>query len=645
MAQMCFGSSSMPATFRYTPISTSRQEIRLVDLAPAPNFESPIQCILQHVLLTQNPTYECLSYVWGSPHDTQLINLHGHPFSVTKNLDAALRHLRYRDRPRTLWIDAIAINQQDVKERDAQVAIMGLIYASASSDLLWMGPDPERFRYATFVLKHIFTTDSTLAFREFAALIRAKPSLWRDLMYFFESPVWERMWIVQELALSKVIKVICGVKEIQWKVLRTVAFILTSPVYVPDTSPSASQSLVHIVSICRVRDLVMRNDPARNDLLWLWSAFGWGTCAVMHDRIFAILNIMDGRERMGLVPRYGQEVGELFRGVTRRLIAKQGSLLALGYGMREWTEKAVRSTVTTTKGKERQCHLPSWCPDYGSSLQPWIPRFVIHRAMDEAMYQGLPWTQAAQSLFTSVHDTSPYLHLLGLELDVISSVTESTHGWPDEAIVSYYRQAIPRGTLGTDTQRRYFNGDSLQDAYLSTICAGLLRTSKTHWDLVPYSSHHSPSNTTPSHHTSRQPNSEALPLPPKLLRRKAKRALDNREAPGHPLNDREYNLNATLVETTSAYVFGISKMGHFCLVPEGTQPGDVVVSLRGGVVPFVVRRVTGGSEKRAGWGRKKESLGEMFRLVGPAYVHGFMDGLAEKSLTKGTLMERQFVLV
>ncbi|KAF2462469.1 uncharacterized protein BDR25DRAFT_249229, partial [Lindgomyces ingoldianus] len=42
-------------------------------------------------------------------------------FQVTKNLHGALSCLRNRHLERIVWIDAICINQEDLKERENQV--------------------------------------------------------------------------------------------------------------------------------------------------------------------------------------------------------------------------------------------------------------------------------------------------------------------------------------------------------------------------------------------------------------------------------------------------------------------------------------------------------------------------------------------
>lgn len=58
---------------------------------------------------------------------------------VTPNLELALRHLRLEKRQRTLWIDALCINQSDEEKKKVQIQRMDLIYANASAVLIWLG--------------------------------------------------------------------------------------------------------------------------------------------------------------------------------------------------------------------------------------------------------------------------------------------------------------------------------------------------------------------------------------------------------------------------------------------------------------------------------------------------------------------------
>ncbi|OCL09415.1 hypothetical protein AOQ84DRAFT_257225, partial [Glonium stellatum] len=59
-----------------------------------------------------------------------------------------------------------------------------------------------------------------------------------------------------------------------------------------------------------------------------------------------------------------------------------------------------------------------------------------------------------------------------------------------------------------------------------------------------------------------------------------------------------------------------SKSDLLGMGPKSTQEGDEVWVLLGAKVPFVLRPVNGGKASRR------------YRLIGEAYVHGYMDGEA-----------------
>lgn len=87
-------------------------------------------------------------------------------FSATENLIVALRHLRYPDRTRALWIDALCINQKDEREKSLQVGMMGSIYRHAGRVLIWLGPARDQsnlaFRYINDLFPWIQSSSSTL---------------------------------------------------------------------------------------------------------------------------------------------------------------------------------------------------------------------------------------------------------------------------------------------------------------------------------------------------------------------------------------------------------------------------------------------------------------------------------------------------
>jgi hypothetical protein len=85
-----------------------QDEIRLVKLQPG-TWTDTIVCELTNVRL-EVARYHALSYVCGSPRIIRPIQLNGHVYSVTVNLESALKHLRekYKD-GLVLWVDALYV--------------------------------------------------------------------------------------------------------------------------------------------------------------------------------------------------------------------------------------------------------------------------------------------------------------------------------------------------------------------------------------------------------------------------------------------------------------------------------------------------------------------------------------------------------
>jgi len=143
----------------YTPLrTTGSNELRLVTLLPSPTQDAQIECTLSvGSIENQSLHYEALSYEWGDPDNPQYeILVDGKPFTVRRNLHQALRCLRTEFSSRTLWIDAICINQEDVVERNHQVGMMGNIYNFASSVRVWLGEKGDHSREAILLLHEIW---------------------------------------------------------------------------------------------------------------------------------------------------------------------------------------------------------------------------------------------------------------------------------------------------------------------------------------------------------------------------------------------------------------------------------------------------------------------------------------------------------
>lgn len=133
--------------------------IRLINVRPAADFTSNLNCDLETVKLDTKPEYFALSYAWegqtpsvpircttGSQTGTLLI---------TPNCAAALRQLRHESGSLTIWIDSICIDQKSIDERSSQVALMGEIYKAAKQVVIWLGERSERVVAAIELLRKV----------------------------------------------------------------------------------------------------------------------------------------------------------------------------------------------------------------------------------------------------------------------------------------------------------------------------------------------------------------------------------------------------------------------------------------------------------------------------------------------------------
>lgn len=219
-------------TYHYKDIVYDK-EIRLLKILRGKKGEA-LECVLFSTDKfasddSERIQYWALSYWWGEglPHneikmffDTggrsisqkmTVFNTFG-LFYVRDNLAAALHQFRSEDKDVNLWIDAICINQDNLKEKTAQVARMNEIYYGADNVCVWLGAgDDETVETFEFLkaLLNLKTLDDLIRNRE-------TPEKWRLVAKLMQNKWFSRRWVIQELALARKATVRWGGEEIQW---------------------------------------------------------------------------------------------------------------------------------------------------------------------------------------------------------------------------------------------------------------------------------------------------------------------------------------------------------------------------------------------------------------------------------------------
>ena len=160
---MAGASATVLPPYTYAPLRV-KDSIRLLRLGPARNLHEPITCSLGVYTLDNDIVpYTALSYSWGRNKDgdaslSHSITIDGQTLSITESLCRALNRLRSNadDQYLLVWVDAICINQVDIAERNAQVAMMSQMYANATTIIVWLGEqescdDEDRLAHETLL--------------------------------------------------------------------------------------------------------------------------------------------------------------------------------------------------------------------------------------------------------------------------------------------------------------------------------------------------------------------------------------------------------------------------------------------------------------------------------------------------------------
>ena len=140
----------------------------------------------------------------GPETPTSTIIVNGNIVRIRRNLGDFLRmYAETKAGPDgiELWIDALCIDQENDQERNHQVGLMGRLYSSARTVLVWLGP-------ACSVSEHFYRYRITLhkAAKTYADLVLIEndpPSAKPFYKRLVGCQYWTRIWDLQEILLAR----------------------------------------------------------------------------------------------------------------------------------------------------------------------------------------------------------------------------------------------------------------------------------------------------------------------------------------------------------------------------------------------------------------------------------------------------------
>lgn len=562
------------------------REIRLITLHQGADGD-PISLAIEPASLDQKPAYEALSYVWGPQNHSYPVRCKTGSLAVGENLRDALVHLRKLDSARVLWIDRIAINQDDVDERTQQVNLMADIYRSASLVVVWLGPadrsSESAFGLINELTKHMLEFLKTQKSQTYDELTTANhpiqypPSdapVWSAVRSLLQRPWFSRIWTFQEIVLAQKADLHCGAHTISWQ--RLEVFFLGLETF--SEGPNAEDSRLKedrrsLLEIWKARSILHRPENHKPEdsqlylsLFPLLESLRIRKATDPRGKVFALLNIANDVNGSDLKADYRKSPTEVYAMTVKWLLRTQKSLAFLA--------------LVEKKDKP---DLISWVPDFR------YRDYMNFLHQPQQVFRGRHRFYNASGSTTAVFVEEESLYQLTVRGLYVGTIVERTE--PAGNLLG--NVALGARVLDGGQWRQFAQTCAVNDVYPATgepidLAYHRLRI----WDRLPTEGVAGRQRTSPL---------TQIPQPGPISYNSATDGLV-RGAKG--------DIGMRILSGTSRKRMFKTETGYMGLAHRSVEVGGKVNVLMGGETPYVLRSLGGNF---VGFG-------------GEAYVHGIMDG-------------------
>lgn len=600
----------------YQPLGEG--EFRILKLGPGESHDTDVYCSLITASMAQAMKYEAVSYLWGATSQQSMkINLvdsvgKAHPIYIRSHLFDALRSLRHPTIHRRFWVDALCINHGsgDSVDKNTQTAMKRYIFQNAKNLCFWIGEDENYKKALNFIPNMLDLTNINKLVRDGNAI-----DGWVSFMALLQNPVFSRLWLVQEVAVSRNVTLHSGVTAIHYADLVDAVAMFRSfrgdiSLLFRRNGRNYKELLDRRISIAERFIEVSTNSLRTNrtmtyvepgirerrhkterllSLEELVSYLSQLTSTSPLDRIYSVLAIasdgpdLDERTLMDSAPEtqidsalkidYEAKVADVYQRFVLRAIENSRSLDII---CRKWADSA------------SDCNLPTWIRPIECSLP--LSSDILDRTNAESLV-GLPehkFYNASRGTVPTFSAPSPQssesprsLFVRGLHIDTISELGPRAEDgiilreWLELAQCDVTQKEVPEAFWRTLVADRDPHGTFAPSWYRIAFLYCLLN---------------SPTGNINTHRLIVESEPEPSLIVDFLFR--VQSVIWNRK-------------------------FLVSKnRNYFGLAPMVAQVGDSICILFGCTVPVVLRRC----EDDAG--------AVYFQLVGESYVHRIMDGEA-----------------
>jgi hypothetical protein len=496
-----------------------------------------------------------------------------------------------------LWVDAICINQANLKEKDQQLLLMADIYRRAKQEAVILGRAGDG---SDIAMDFIVPLEQAIGeLRSCQKQVSAEcvvlrtghafpDPTWTSLSKLFSRRWFSRIWVVQEVCVGCSPVFICGDRAVDWSSISSLAMkILTLGLDVLFTNYGdhlvrpVPDGFNYLATMFEARCVVQNNEeePLQEALLGLHHL----NATDPRDKIFAVLGIACDAGGEALQPKYEMSISDVYCQVARYLLLRDPQIIILnraGIGIpRTFSE------------------LPSWAPDWTcSSTMSFGSNFRTSK------YQAALYTHPNVQPGPGFRD----LAFTGLLIDIITEVGLTREGILGEA-----------ASHESESQLQKSIESWLKNAEENTARLCPMASCES-WEEIPYhgSEHESLFEafwrTLIANYTFR-----TGPVSSKFEECYVsfRRYLRAPETVNHPsVGTAAMAYSSAFSLATRGRRFLTTRGGFIGLASSGIRCGDMVSLFAGGVTPFILRP------------ENREDGRACFKLIGEAYIHGLMNG-------------------
>nr|POF19961.1 hypothetical protein CFP56_52210 [Quercus suber] len=604
----------------YEPLDPTSADKRLVTVLPDnPDEHNPIHCRMEVFpqMGYRDVKYVALSYLWGAEEDVSTILVNDTEITVRRNLHDFLvwwrRWLRDpnrdKDIPLLLWIDALSINQNNLKERAREVKKMGLIYTNAKMTLVWSGKNATLTPLIPSHLPNSADIQDSAIYQHLEAVAD-----------FVAMPYWNRVWCTQELALSLVhggwlAFTLAGYPRVYGTVSRILELFelqlhkMATEIYNSASKDGPSelqqngilQTVDRLTSVRRTRDrlsflvrlwerLEAKEQPTLLTLLIQTTSL---ECSVLADKIYSLWNIAADSEPILRNPDYTLTAAQTFIKFTQGWIEHYRRLDILSLSRLP----GARTNVP---------NLPSWVRDWSdrssvldAGANIW-PASVSNNEIAGNIEDLYPYN-ADRGMFSQFSFTTVQGHCglkcTALFCDKLVSVPISIPSFDDQSfdqILSAFNQLLTHMRTLYDgewwSHLQDLHDDKFADRAFTDLLDGLI--------------------------TGRNPRgnekAEVVDVFETTLVNDLRGATVKTTAE-HTANVWQHRMRTSV----SHRCLAVSYSGFLGFVPENTKPNSSIAIIPGCRVPLVLEAVEEG----------------LYRVIGDCYFRSLMDGLFSEAFT------------